>query len=90
MEALFSSGRIVDLILAIILIEALIIAGLAVFGRRRLPVWGMLMNLAAGATLLLALRSVLTGAGWVVTGGWLAAAFVTHLADLIQRVRTGR
>jgi len=86
MMELFSSGRIVDVILAIIVIEALILLGLAVVARWRLPTFGMLMNLAAGAALLLALRSVLTDAGWVVTGAWLAAAFLAHLSDLVTRI----
>jgi len=90
MRELFSSGRIVDLILGVIVIEALILLGLAVAARWRLPTFGMLMNLAAGAALLLALRSVLTDAGWLVTGAWLAAAFLAHLSDLVARVRAAR
>lgn len=90
MRELFSSGRIVDLILAIIVLEALIVIALALFPRLRLATIGMLMNLAAGAALLLALRSVLTDAGWVETGAWLAAAFLAHLSDLVARIRAAR
>jgi len=90
MEDLISSGRVVDLILAVIVLEALFLSGLAVRLRWRLPIFGILMNLAAGAALLLALRSVLTDGGWPMTAGWLAAAFLAHLADLIDRVKVAR
>jgi hypothetical protein len=87
MMALFDSGRIVDLILALMVLEALIICVLAMATRYRLPVAGLLLNLAAGACLLLALRAVLTDAGWTVAGFWLALALVAHIGDLIQRLR---
>lgn len=86
MAALFESGRVVDLILAIMAIEALLFVILAISWRARLPIAGLLFNLAAGGCLLLALRAVLTGADWVVAGAWLAAALVAHVADLIQRL----
>jgi hypothetical protein len=90
MQDLFSSGRIVDFILAVIVLESLVVIGLALVQRWHLPTVGMLMNLAAGAALLLALRSVLTDASWMVTGAWLGAAFLAHLADLTERFRTTR
>lgn len=90
MKDLISSGRIVDLILGIIVLEALVVAALALARRWRLAAFGLLMNLAAGAALLLALRSVLIDASWMMTGAWLAAAFVAHLLDLGQRIRAAR
>lgn len=87
MESLFESGRIVDLILALMLVEALILGGLAVAWRGRFPLAGLLLNLAAGACLLLALRAVLIGAGWVMAGFWLTMALMAHLSDLIHRLR---
>lgn len=86
MSALFESGRIVDLILLLMLVEAVIIGALALVWRYRLPVTGLLLNLAAGACLLLALRAVLTDAGWTVAGIWLALALLAHLGDLKQRL----
>jgi len=90
MAALFENGRIVDLILALMIVEALIFCGVAMVMRGRLPVAGLLLNLAAGACLLLALRAVLAGGGWMVAGAWLAAAFAAHLGDLFQRLRRTR
>ena len=90
MAALFESGRIVDLILLIILLEAVVFGGVALVRRGRADrprLRGLLFNLAAGACLLMALRSVLTGAEWTAAGAWLAAALVAHIADLTQRLR---
>ena len=87
MAALFESGRIVDLILALLALEAVLFCAVALLSRRRLPLAGLLFNFAAGGFLLLALRGVLVGAEWTVTGAWLAAAFAAHLGDLVLRLR---
>lgn len=87
MAELFDSGRIVDLILALMLVEAVVICGLALIWRVRIPVAGLLLNLAAGACLLLALRAVLTGAGWALAGVWLTLALLAHVSDLVHRLR---
>jgi hypothetical protein len=44
-------------------------------------------NLAAGASLLMALRAALTNAGWEMTILWLLMALVAHVADLASRWR---
>lgn len=91
MASLFENGRIVDLILLILIAEALVFCLIAWIWRDRadaLPrLRALLFNLAAGGCLLMALRVVLTGADWRFAGAWLAAALVAHLADLYQRVR---
>jgi len=89
MAALFESGRIVDLILALLVLEAVLACIVALLWRDRFPLAGLLLNIAAGGFLLLALRAGLVGAEWTVTGAWLAAAFAAHAGDLIQRVRSG-
>lgn len=87
MEALFASGRIVDLILALVLVE---VAVLLVLLRRRSSSFrlGLLANVAAGASLLVALRLALAGAWWGWIGASLACALVAHLADLTGRLKT--
>ncbi|MCZ8132021.1 MAG: hypothetical protein O9284_12090 [Steroidobacteraceae bacterium] len=82
-----ASGRLVDLALAVLVLEA---AWLALLQRRVLghapPVAAWLPNLLAGVALLLALRAALTGAtAWVVV--WLTAAFAAHLAELARHLR---
>ena len=70
MDRLFASGRIVDLILALVALEAL---GLLAYHRRtgRGPAPAdALSNLLSGACLMLALRGALVGAWW----GWVRAA----------------
>jgi hypothetical protein len=87
MQTLVASGRIVDFILLFMLVEA---AVLLIYrretGRGPAPV-ALVMMLAAGLCLLLALRAALMGAGWQIVAAWLAAALVAHLADLWLRLR---
>jgi hypothetical protein len=80
----FASGRVVDLALLALLLEAVLIWAL---GRRGRAFAAFLPNLLAGACLLLALRAALTGANWPVLAGWLLAALLANLADLRQRWR---
>jgi len=82
-EGWFASGRIVDALLLLVLLEAVLFLR-AGRGRTLLP------NLAAGACLLLALRAALTGAPVALLGLWLALAGVAHGLDVAGRWRTGR
>jgi hypothetical protein len=87
MAELFASGRLVDLILILVAVEA---GGLLVYGRscrRGVSPGDLLPNLFAGVFLLLALRLSLGGAGWPLCCGSLAAAGIAHLADLARRWR---
>ncbi len=83
--AWFASGRIVDLAIAITLVEAIALiawrraTGSGIAARQLIP------NLAAGLCLMLAVRAALTGAAW----SWLALALVgagaAHCIDLVGR-----
>ncbi len=87
MAELFASGRLVDIILALVVVEA---ALLTLYWRRRRrgvsPV-DLLPNLCAGTFLLLALRATLAGSEWTVACACLAAAGLAHLVDLGRRWR---
>lgn len=85
MDALFEGGRVIDLILLLMGLEALVLAGVYYMRGRGIPPSRLLPNLLAGAFLMLALRASLTGAGNAVIGGWLALGLVGHLADLALR-----
>ena len=87
MSEAFSSGLVADLVLALMALEA----GLLAWYRRRhgrgVPIGEMVAFLVAGACLVLALRAALVGASW----GWVAAALAgagaAHAADLALRWR---
>ena len=85
MEALFASGRIVDAILALVVLEALLLAWLA--RRRGMALPPLLANLASGAALMLALRAALVGSGWPIVAVWMLAGLACHLIDLGFRFR---
>jgi hypothetical protein len=85
MTALFMDGRVIDLILLLVAVEAI---GLLLLRRatgRGLSPSALLANLAAGAFLLAALRCGLSGTGVAWVGLCLALALVAHLADLRAR-----
>ena len=87
MTELFTSGRIVDVILALMVLEGIV---LVVYHRatgRGIAPSGLLANMLAGGCLLLALRVALTGASWHWIALSLAAALLAHLADLRCRWR---
>jgi len=80
MRAFFSSGHAVDVILAVLALEAI---ALIIILRRRLA--AVAAATAPGICLLLALRESLTGARWEWTAVWLALSFPAHLTDLWLR-----
>ncbi len=85
MQRLFISAHLIDLILSLTLLEA---GCLWLWHRQsgRGPGPAALVSLLMpGVCLMLALRAVLAGAAWPWMPAALAAAFVTHLADLAVR-----
>ena len=85
MAALFASGRLIDLALAITALEAvLVVAYFRRTGRGVAP-GDFLGNLASGVCLMLALRCGITGAAWPWIAAFLLAALVAHLRDLRRR-----
>jgi len=87
MAELFASGRLVDLILIVVVIEALALLLLWRRAGQGVAPSDLLPNLCAGALLLLALRAVLAGAGWMTASLCLAAAGFAHLIDIHRRWR---
>jgi hypothetical protein len=85
MSELFSSGRVIDLILGFTAVEAIIlILRHRRSGRRGMP-RPLLLNLLSGGCLLLAVRGALCGAGWPWIALALAGSLLAHLADLRER-----
>ena len=87
-EQLFSSGRVVDLILVVMVVEAAWLMTRPGF-RSAAARLDILVALAPGALILLALRAAMTGADWRWIALALAASFPAHMLDL-QRRRPGR
>jgi len=85
MEDLFASGQIIDFILILVGFEAAAILVLRVvkgIGPAPLP---FLINLVAGASLMLALRNALVGAQWTWIAPCLIVSLGAHLSDLLWR-----
>lgn len=87
MADLFASGRLIDGILILIVLEVL-----AIFLYRRSTGRGVAMpdllpNIFAGAFLLLALRASIAGGGWMPVSVCLACAGVAHVIDIGRRLR---
>jgi O-antigen ligase len=80
MTELFSSGHAIDLVIAVLVIEALLLWGVL-----RRPQLLPPPTLLAGLCLLLAWRLAQSGAAWVWVALPLAAAGLAHGWDLWQR-----
>lgn len=84
LELLFASGRIIDVILLLVLIEAVVLAAIPRL-RGRMSVLDVVGLLLPGAMLMLAVRTALTGAPYTMTAAMLAAALVCHVLDVVRR-----
>lgn len=87
MNALVSSGWIVDFILVLVVIEAAGLIAYRAFTGRGLVPTSIALMLLPGACLLFALRAVYAGAESTVVMAWLSLALVVHLLDLWRRWR---
>jgi hypothetical protein len=87
MTEFIASGRAIDLVLALMAMEAIALYAFARCTGRGLAGPDLLVNLAAGVSLMLAVRAALTGAG----PGWIAAcllaSLLAHCVDLSRRWR---
>jgi uncharacterized membrane protein YjjB (DUF3815 family) len=78
---------LVDLVLALVAIEALGLYVLLRWTGRGPPYAALLANLGAGVTLVCAVRAALTGASYGIIAGMFALSLVAHLSDLWLRWR---
>lgn len=84
MAEFFASGRAVDVVLAVLLLEALIL-------RWRGSGWATILLLLLPAVLMMiAVRAAITDMDWIFVALPLAASFPVHLADLYRRGLIGR
>lgn len=80
-----ASEGVVDLILALVLLEWLVLAGLHRVTGRGLAPADLAGFLLSGVFLLLALRAALVDAWWGWVNLCLAGSLLTHLVDLARR-----
>jgi hypothetical protein len=85
MSEFFSSGRVVDLILAVLLLEVVALTAWRRHGSIRTSLAKLVVAALPGVFLLLALRAALNGAGWMWMALWLFASFPAHIADIWRR-----
>lgn len=90
MSEWFADGRIVDLILVVILFEGIAFLVIKRLSSRGPALTGLLTNLAAGGSLVVALGLALADAEWRWIALWLTLAGIAHLADVLIRWRSAR
>ena len=85
MKQLLQDGRIIEVILALMILEAaVLVAWYKLKGQGVAPV-GLVVNLLAGMFLLLAVLAALQNASYWTLGLCLMAALLAHVADLAMR-----
>ncbi len=87
MAEFFATGHVADLVLLVLVLEAVL---LVVWHRRTgrgLAPAAVLGLALPGVALVLALRAALVGAAWPWVAAALTAAFAAHLFDLRLRLR---
>lgn len=82
---LVTSGRIIDAILVLVVIEMLALSALHRRNARWPSLRSLMPNLLAGVALLLAVRGALADAGPAWLSACLSVALLMHLADLAVR-----
>ena len=90
LESLVSSGRIVDIALAVLVVEVLVIIGVRRVTGSGVATPSLLINAGAGGSLMLALRAALSGSAWTWVATFLVAALVFHAADVAERWERNR
>ena len=85
MMALFSTGRVVDIILVFVFLEAVYIAVHRGKTGRGVRLREVASGMLAGVFLLLALRCALVDERWPWIATWLLFALIAHLSDLAGR-----
>jgi hypothetical protein len=87
MTALFATGRIIDLILLLVLMEAGALVLFRLVTGRGPSIGHLLPTLISGGLLLVAVRAALTDMRWELVALPLVGALIAHLVDLSARWR---
>ena len=87
MTSFIDSGRIIDLILGLTVLEAIALVVLHRLRGRGVDPREFAANLLSGCLLLLAMRAYVSGAGWIWIATSLLLAGVAHSVDMARRWR---
>lgn len=87
MDDLFATGRIVDWIIALLVLEVFALLAWQTVTGTKIFCFDVLSSIVAGLFLLLALRFAMQDASWTWTALCLFAALVAHLTSLWARGR---
>ncbi|MEL6302514.1 MAG: hypothetical protein AAFV47_09870 [Pseudomonadota bacterium] len=87
MQAWIESGRIADVMLAVIAIEIIALIVYRLLSGKGLPVATVICNAGAGGSLMVALKLVWIDAAWHWVAAALLGSLVFHMIDLAQRWR---
>lgn len=87
LETLIESGKIVDIMVAFVMLELIVLLIYWRVKRRGVPALPLLANVGAGGSLMLALGAQLKGLGYLAVASCLVAALVFHVTDIALRWR---
>jgi hypothetical protein len=90
---LLADGTLLEWVVALMVVEAAVLLVWRARTGAGLPTSAVLCVLASGIFLMLAVRAALTSASIESVAGWLLAALVAHVADVLlrwQRPKRGR
>lgn len=83
LSELFANGRIVDLILALLVVEWLFVSFIYFYKGKGIAPLHFFVHALPGVFIFLALRAALLNEGWHMIGLFLGLSFIAHVADLI-------
>lgn len=82
---LLADGTLLEWVIVLMLVEAAVLLLWRARTGGGLPASAVLCVLASGIFLMLAVRAALMSAGSASVAGWLSAALVAHVADVLLR-----
>lgn len=85
MADIVSSRQLVDIVIALTMIECVFLLGFHQVKKRGLAPGDYLLNLVSGLCLMFALRCALANTAWIWIALWLLASGLAHGTDLWRR-----
>jgi hypothetical protein len=85
LQELVTSGRIVDIMIAFVIIEVVVLLVYRRVRGRGVAPYSLLVNIGAGGSLMLALRAVMSDASWAAVAACLVSSLVFHSLDIVDR-----